>query len=129
MRSISYEKILAALQQGESVSKYDAAGLVPCDQRTAQRTLAKIHKEGKIRISDWRDHYQHKIPVYVFGEGEDAVKPKPIPRLSYLKKYRKKNKEEINKKKRMSRLVKGAYKSRAKHEIFNLIVGRSEDGQ
>ncbi len=128
MRSVSYEKILAALQQGEVVSKYDAAKLVPCDQRTAQRTLAKIHKEGKIRVLQWRDHYQQKIPVYTFGVGDDAVKPKAIPRKRYIKKYREKNREEINKKKRISRLMKGAYKSRAKHEIFNLIAGRI-DGQ
>lgn len=127
MRSVSYEKILSALQQGQSVSKYDAADLVPCDQRTAQRTLAKIHKEGKIRVLEWRDHYQHKIPVYTFGFGNDAAKPKAMKRKYYVKKYREENREEINKKKRMSRLMKGAYKSKAKHEIFNLIVGRTNE--
>lgn len=122
MRSISYEKILAALQTGKRLSKYDAAEVVPCDQRTAQRTLAKIHKEGKIHISTWVPHRHIKIPAYAFGEGKDKPKPKPIPRSKIRERYLSKNREELNRKKRLKRLVNGAYKSRAKYEIFNLIV-------
>ena len=128
MRAISYEKILAALQTGKRLSKYDAAEVVPCDQRTAQRMLAKIHKEGKIRICEWRTNYQHKIPVYSVDQAKDVKKPKPVLRLDYLKKYRDKNREEINKRKRISRMEKGAPK-KAQYEIFNMIVGRNENAE
>lgn len=122
MKSVSYEKILAALESGKTLSKYDAADVVPCDQRTAQRTLAKIHKEGKIHISAWVPHRHIKIPAYAFGDGKDKPKPKPIPRSKIRKKYLSKKGEEINRRKRLKRLMNGAYKSRAKYEIFNLIA-------
>lgn len=128
MKSVSYEKILAALESGKHLSKYDAADIVPCDQRTAQRMLAKIHKEGKIRICEWRTNYQHKIPVYSVDSVRDVKKPKPVPRLVYLKKYRDKHREEINKRKKISRMAKAAPK-KAQYEIFNMIVGRNENAE
>lgn len=126
MKSISYAKILAALESGRTISKYDGAALVPCDQRTAQRTLAKIHKEGKIHISKWVPHHHIKIPAYTIGEGKDKPKPAPIPHIKSVRKHRAKNREEINKRKKLKRLANGAYKSRAKYEIFNLIARRDE---
>lgn len=122
MRSVAYAKILAALKSGNKLSKYDGAALVPCDQKWAQKMLAKIHKEGKIYISGWVTHHHSKIPVYRFGKGIDREKPAPIPNKEFVAKYRKANREEINRKKRLKKLANGAYKSRAKYEIFNLIA-------
>ena len=126
MKSISYAKILAALESGRTISKYDGAALVPCDQRTAQRTLAKIHKEGKIHISKWVPYQHIKIPAYTIGAGKDKPKPKPIPRDKLTRNYVARHREEVNKRKRLKRLANGAYKSKAKYEIFNLIARRDE---
>lgn len=71
-------KALKILQGGKSMCKYDLAAYAHCDQRTAQRILARIHKAGQARILKWASIYRHWIPVYAAGRGADCKRPPPI---------------------------------------------------
>lgn len=125
MKSVAYEKIIAAINEGKSISKRDAAELVPCHHRTAQRILGKLHKERVLRICDWQPYYKQRIAVYCLKNGgRDISKPPPIPAVEATRKYRANpdKREQIIKQKRAKRIIQGAYQSKAANQIFNLIV-------
>lgn len=114
-----------ALKSGRKLSKHDAAALVPCHQRTAQRVLTKLHKDGSVKIVGWVEQYYQKIPAYLWGKGED--KPKPAPLTPAEKNRRYLSNPEIKdielKRRRARRIIKGAFRHKAPNQIFNLIVG------
>lgn len=122
---IAYSRILAAINEGKSISKYDAAELVPCHHRTAQRVLAKMHKERLIRICGWHPIYHQMTAVFCLKQGgRDISKPKPITAVEATRRYRAKpdKREKIIRQKRAKRIIQGAYQSKAANQIFNLIV-------
>jgi hypothetical protein len=66
------------LADGRIMCKYDLVALVHCDQRTAQRILARIHGKKIARVAKWVSIYRHWIPVYKLGNGTDCPKPKAL---------------------------------------------------
>lgn len=125
MKAIAYQKIMEAIQSGKQISKRDAAELVPCHHRTAQRILGKLHKERVLRICDWQPYYKQRIAVYCLKNGgRDIRKPPPISAVEATRRYRAKpdKQEMIIKQKRAKRIIQGAYQSKAANQIFNLIV-------
>ena len=122
---VVYQKLLDAIHSGKQISKYDAAELVPCHHRTAQRVLARMHKERLIRICDWHPIYHQMTAVYCLkNSGRDISKPKPVTAVETTRRYRAKpeKREKIIKQKRAKRIIQGAYQSKAANQIFNLIV-------
>ena len=89
--------IQVALLSGVNGTKYTFADLVYADQRTVQRILRDLHREGYVRISGFAQHYKKLIPIYSKQSQEfqlqDAKAPKPIPERVRLKKYRASNPE------------------------------------
>ena len=69
-----------------AISKYDLAVSAPCDQRTAQRILQRLHEREVVVVVEWVYHYHKHIPKY--GEGKkDKPKPKPRTRKQISQKY------------------------------------------
>ena len=69
------------LKSGEALSKYDLAKAAPCDQRTAQRVLDKLHSGGiGVRIIWWQKVYHQHIPAYHMSSGADY--PRPVARTN-----------------------------------------------
>lgn len=70
-------------------NKYALAQIAHCDQRTAQRTLCKLHKAKIVVIKEWFRHYKHWIPVYILRKAKraDAIKPEPMTRSEISKRY------------------------------------------
>lgn len=78
MRSRVEQRALDLLRAGRVLTKYDLAALAHCDQRTAQRVLARIHAGTVgIRIAMWVSIYTQSIPAYAEGRVSDARKPRP----------------------------------------------------
>ncbi len=77
-------KALDMLAQGRGVCKYALAKAAYCDQRTAQRILARIHKAGQACVVGWRPIYRHHIPVYQTGDEPDCPKPLPAAKRGAL---------------------------------------------
>lgn len=126
--SVAQLKIANAINEGKRISKYDAAKLVPCHHRTAQRALKKMHSEGTIRVCDWQPVYRQLVPVYSLKyKLKDKAKPNPIKPIESNRKYRAKleNKINISNQKRAKRIIDGAYRSGVQDQIFNLIVRRA----
>ena len=89
--------IQVALVSEVNGTKYTFADLVYADQRTVQRILRDLHREGYVRISGFAQHYKKLIPIYSKQSQEfplqDAKAPKPIPERVRVKKYRASNPE------------------------------------
>lgn len=69
-------KAVELLRAGQALTKYDLAKAAPCDQKTAQRVLAKLHSGGiGVRIVWWQQVYYQRIPIYHMSEGSDYPKP------------------------------------------------------
>lgn len=85
MRGRVEAKALELLRAGSQLTKYDLAEAAHCDQRTAQRALAKAHMAHEdIRVTGWAKTYRQWIPIYGIGSRD---KPKPEP-LTYAQKAR-----------------------------------------
>jgi hypothetical protein len=79
MRSRVELMALELMAGGARLSKYDLADAAQCDQRTAGRMLARIHKAGiGVRICGWVSIYRAWIPTYRKAPGVDVVRPKPM---------------------------------------------------
>ena len=76
MESRCLPAIMRLLDQGWALDKHMAAGMVHCDQRTAQRLLAHIWLSGYSHIQGWTRENGAPIPVYLGGKGKDAPRPK-----------------------------------------------------
>lgn len=74
-QSVVELKARGILAAGQKVSKYTLASLAPCDQRTAQRILARLHAGGWAYVAAWTQIYRHWIPVYKAGHRPDKLKP------------------------------------------------------
>jgi hypothetical protein len=86
MRSRVEAHALTLLGSKSAISKYDLAKSAPCDQRTAQRILKRLHERKVVVIVAWVYHYHKHIPKY--GEGEkDKRKPKPLTRKQISRRY------------------------------------------
>ena len=68
--------ITKLLESGARLDKNDAAELVHCHPKTAQRILAHLWLEGYIHIASWRREHGSPIPAYLWGAGKDKAKPK-----------------------------------------------------
>jgi hypothetical protein len=80
-------KAIEMLQAGQLVTKYTLAEIAPCHQRTAQRTLTKLHKSSFMRVAKWSMHYKQWIPVYSIAATENARKPKAKTNAQRSRKY------------------------------------------
>lgn len=86
-------KAIELLRSGEALSKYDLAKASPCDQRTAQRVLAKLHSGGiGVRIVWWQQVYYQRIPIYHISAGRDVRKPEALNNPARQRKRREKKK-------------------------------------
>ena len=80
-------KAMELLQAGQLVTKYTLAELAPCHQRTAQRTLSKLHKSRFMLIAKWSMHYKQWIPVYSITAAKNAKKPAAKTNAQRSRKY------------------------------------------
>lgn len=126
MYPVVYGKAISLLHQGESLTKDDLAAKAPCHERTAQRLLLKMCKNQEIHISSWVLKKNVWIPRYRIGAGKNKSKPRAMTKVERARKMRQnpEYREKEARNARMRRLKNGAFKSRAKHELFNLIVMR-----
>lgn len=99
-----------ALKEGVCGTKYSFADIVFADQRTIQRYLRDLHREGFVRISGYAYHYKQLIPIYSLQSQEfplqDAKPPKKVSAKVAQRKYRAANPEfciRQNAKKRQKR--------------------------
>lgn len=59
---------IAALFDGERLTKYDLAEKAPCHQRTAQRVLSHIAEQCRVvSVVAWVPFRNQRIPAYGFG--------------------------------------------------------------
>lgn len=93
MKSRAEEAIRRLIEQGHVMSKNDAAALVFCDHRTAQRVFSKLHAEKIVYIAAWEPVYRQTIPVFKKGPGKDKAKPKPLSDKLRKRRLRKENPE------------------------------------
>lgn len=86
--SATYVRIEAAIRQGTRDAT-DVA-LAACTVRThAQKILKRMHAEKLIHIARWKQGVTGpKVPVYRWGPGRDAPKPKPLDSATKCKRYR-----------------------------------------
>lgn len=128
MYPVVYQRALSLLQQGERLTKYDLAAKAPCHVRTAQRILKKICEEEQVFISGWVLNKNAWIPRYKFGTSRNQTKPRALTGAERVRKLRKNPEYRAFEamRARARRLRNGAFKSKAKREMFNLIVMRPE---
>ena len=86
-------KAVELLRAGQALTKYDLAKAAPCDQKTAQRVLAKLHSGGiGVRIVWWQQVYYQRIPMYHMSAGMDVKKPEAMDNPARQRKRREKKK-------------------------------------
>ena len=122
---VAYAKILNAIQSGRVMSKYEAAKVVPCHHRTAQRIFDRLHKEKLVSICAWERVYHQHIAVYCLKHNKrDEQKPAPITPLESTRRYRANPEKRIKEanRKRAKRLIESTHRFNAQDQIFNLIV-------
>lgn len=86
-------KAVELLRAGQALTKYDLAKAAPCDQKTAQRVLAKLHSGGiGVRIVWWQQVYYQRIPIYHMSAGMDVKKPEAMDNAARQRKRREKKK-------------------------------------
>ena len=86
-------KAVELLRAGQALTKYDLAKAAPCDQKTAQRVLAKLHSGGiGVRIVWWQKVYYQRIPIYHMSAGMDVKKPEAMDNPARQRKRREKKK-------------------------------------
>ena len=86
-------KAVELLRAGQALTKYDLAKAAPCDQKTAQRVLAKLHSGGiGVRIVWWQQVYYQRIPIYHMSAGMDVKKPEAMDNPARQRKLREKKK-------------------------------------
>lgn len=86
-------KAVELLRTGQALTKYDLATAAPCDQKTAQRVLAKLHSGGiGVRIVWWQQVYYQRIPIYHMSAGMDVKKPEAMDNPARQRKRREKKK-------------------------------------
>lgn len=114
------------MEQGERFTKYELAAKVFCHERTAQRLLKKLKEEKKVCICGWVLNKHAWIPRYKFGPGKNQSPPRAMTVVERARKLRRnpEYREMEARKARARRLRNGAYKSKAKLQLFNLIVMR-----
>lgn len=129
MTPIAELKIRERLQKGEALTKYEAAKVVPCHHRTAQRVLSKLHRSKLVFIQSWETSNNQRIGKYSWGSAKDVAKPAPLSRSQLTKNYRSRPEvsEKISLKKKAKRMVKKASTGKALNDIFNLLVIRNDN--
>ncbi len=86
-------KAVELLRAGQALTKYDLAKAAPCDQKTAQRVLAKLHSGGiGVRIVWWQQVYYQRIPIYHMSAGMDVKRPEAMDNPARQRKRREKKK-------------------------------------
>lgn len=86
-------KAVELLRAGQALTKYDLAKAAPCDQKTAQRVLAKLHRlKIGVRIVWWTKSHNSNIPIYHMSDGRDAPRPEAIDNAARQRKRREKKK-------------------------------------
>jgi len=60
-------------------TKYDYAKAHGYAQRTAQKRLTAMHKQGEVWVSGWAKQLHQWVPIYSTGSGTDVPKPAPVP--------------------------------------------------
>lgn len=79
------------LQHGERLSALDvwmADGSI-C-RSAAHLTLTRWHAQSLIHIAEWRRYASNGLPapVYAWGAGRDAPRPKPITKAESIRRWR-----------------------------------------
>lgn len=82
----------ARLQSGERLTAHDVwAAADGCICRSAAHiTLTRWRAQGLIHIAAWRRYASNGLPapVYAWGAGRDAPRPKPITKAESIRRWR-----------------------------------------
>ncbi len=79
------------LQRGERLSALDVWAADKSIHRSAAHlTLTRWHAHGLIHIAEWRRYASNGLPapVYAWGKGKDAARPKPIAKVESIRRWR-----------------------------------------
>jgi transcription initiation factor IIE alpha subunit len=97
MKSVQRPRIIHAIMD-EPFTAVELAGIVHCHVRTSRMIVAKLYREGKVFIQEWRRVEYNSIPAaaYRYGIGVDAKKPRPMTNTERVQKMR--EKEDVEKK-------------------------------
>lgn len=90
------EKIYARMQAGERFTLLDVWRSTETGTKSwAFETLKRPHRQGLTHIAEWRRSPVGPMsPVYAWGSGKDAPKPKPLTDAEKCKRYRTRMKQE-----------------------------------
>lgn len=85
------------LQQGEEMDWLTVWRAAPDASRTwAHDTLRILHRAGAIHIARWKRGMQGPAcPVYLWGQGVDAERPKKLTSAQKCKAWRRRNPEKV----------------------------------
>lgn len=82
-------KAVELLKAGRALTKYDLAKAAPCNQRTAQRVLDKLHRGGiGVRIIWWQKVYHQRIAIYHMSVGDDYPRPAAMTHAEQQRRWR-----------------------------------------
>jgi transcription initiation factor IIE alpha subunit len=89
MKSVQRPRIIHAIMD-EPFTAVELAGIVHCHVRTSRMIVAKLYREGKVFIQEWRRVEYNSIPAaaYRYGIGVDAKKPRPMTQAERGRKLR-----------------------------------------
>ena len=91
--SAARDLIRSEMQAGSNMTWKGVMRRVPSASKTwAHETLRNWHKAGKIHVVRWRRGKQGPaLPVYRWGAGNDATRPKPLTNSQKSRRWRKAN--------------------------------------
>ncbi|MDR5776265.1 hypothetical protein QCE81_30950 [Caballeronia sp. LZ002] len=84
-RSATYKALKARMVAGYKFASPDVARLFGCSVNHAGHLLRYAHHEGLSHIESWRRSFPGGpyMPVFMWGRGEDAIKPDAKARYEY----------------------------------------------
>jgi hypothetical protein len=103
VRSLIWSVAEQMLKRGEQLTTHEFSERIQCTHRHIWELLKNNHKAKEIHIAHWKRARHNGVwtEVWGYGEGPDAVKPKPktrpeTSRSAYLRKRMRQGKIEAN---------------------------------
>ena len=84
----------------ELLTKYELtssqlASRLKITRSTTRHHIKNLRESGQVRIVRWEKSGRQTVPVYAAGQGKDARKPDPQPRLIVRLRYNEKNRAKV----------------------------------
>lgn len=94
MAEMKYQvyRVLDLLQNREAYTATDLAHELGVHVRTAQRHLKELYMLDLMYICGWDKEYHQTVPVYKWGNKEDAPRPTALTKVQIAARYRERKK-------------------------------------